>query len=432
MLRAFWLSWLLYWSLLLVLPLQPIYPHAIEAFAIQFGFVALVSLGYGLVLLAGGEKPLPRASEHRLEHAASLAVVALCLSAVGAAFLYYDKTAIQGIDYSEGLASARQQWSRLGEERQGVSSIYSALGYAIGSSYYVVLVIAICQPQITRYKRVGLLGAAVGMALLNSYLTGGRSGLILFGAIALSATLARRGSNLLQMFPGTIDRIVVASLMAVVAAYALYVFQARAGANDLDAENYVANFLPFLGFDWVGWSGASYTSIDQVKALSILAAAYLSHSFTTVAAMVDDPGGGNVMLFGQIFAILGKLGISTPNPINEPFLPGRFPSLPGALWYNYGNSGLIFGSLVLGALGGVARHWTTKRPSNILPLGAFSMTGAVLALSPLLFAGDFIFFPFTVIAFVLLAVLSKTSVLTNFIFGRSSRPPRARAPVLQG
>ena len=57
---------------------------------------------------------------------------------VDLAALTYDKLFIQKIDYSAGLAFAREEWRQLGEEREGqASSIFSVIGYLLGSSYYV-------------------------------------------------------------------------------------------------------------------------------------------------------------------------------------------------------------------------------------------------------------------------------------------------------
>jgi hypothetical protein len=114
---------------------------------------------------------------------------------------------------------------------------------------------------------------------------------------------------------------------------------------------------------------------------------------------------------------LQTLGLA-PEPDYDWFLVGRFPSVPGAFLHQFGWLGFSISSLLMGLVSGVVEIWTIRQPTRLLPLGAYVMVVATLALTPQLLAVDFLAFPFVVGSFVMLAAIA--SVL------RAYSRPRAR------
>jgi len=140
-----------------------------------------------------------------------------------------------------------------------------------------------------------------------------------------------------------------------------------------------------------------------------------------MAAIVDAPTEDKQIMFLEAADILYKVGL-TPQPDFDWFMSGRFPSVPGALWHEFGWSGLFFGSVSLGAACGGCTVWTTLHPNRLLPLGAYVMAGSTLLLSPAFFAADSLSFPFVFGSFVMLALVGR------FIHRpRYARPPAGPA-----
>jgi hypothetical protein len=332
----------------------------------------------------------------------------------------YDKIFIQGIDYSGGLAAAREEWRQIGEDREGqASSLFSAMGYFLGSAYYVSAVLAITQTRVLSARaRTITLFTCFCLLVANSMLTGGRSSILLMAPIVVSAYGARRGA-MAYLRANKTQRHIVMILALLAAAYAVFVFYQRAAAGDLDALEYALDFLPFLGVEADDRFRNSLGSgpLDAVLAMLVLSTAYLTHSFATVAAIIDAPLEDKTIIFQHVATILYKLGLRD-YPQSDWFLAGRAPSLPGVLWHQFGAFGFVIGSMLLGFLSGLTRVWTVRKPSRLLPLGAYTLAEATLMLSPFEFAPDFMSFPFVLISFVSLAWIAR--VLGNGTVRRST------------
>lgn len=421
MLRLFVGVWVVYWCAVALLPVHSLYPATLQAWLLQMAFVMLVAASYvGVTALFGGRRA-PHSARSVLPRSRRMIRVALALSLVGLASLAYDKLFIQGIDYTDGVAVAREEWRRLGEEREGsASSPFSALGYLLGNAYFVALVLALTQVSaLNPSQRRLTIVACVVLLIANSALTGGRSSVLLFGAFAVAALAVRRGVRIGRLLGSGWNRTLLIALAGTAVAYTIYVFYERAHVGGESALGYALDFLPFLGIEAnAGWRGSlGDGAFDSLEAMLVLAVSYVAHSFATVAAIVDAPGEDKTIVFLHLFGILAKLGIGTA-PDGDWFLTGRFPSLPGALFHQFGGLGFAVCSVALGAACGAAAAWTAKSPRSLLALGFATMAGVTLLLSPALLAADFLSFPFVAAAFLMVAAL-----------GRRSRRPRAAGRV---
>ena len=429
MLKQFVKVWIAYWLVVFLLPVSSIYPAVLGAFGVQALFVVLVIVGNLSVCRIFGIDTLPAADEVAVPGARFLIQVALGLSLIGLAASTYDKIYIQHIDYSEGVAFAREEWRRLGEDREGqISSIFSVIGYLLGSAYYVAVVLAITQSKsLSARLRWYAMLTCFGLVIANSVITGGRSNVLLLAAFAMSAFKARDGLSLRKMFLSQTQRRLTYGFLAAGATYTLFVFAARAEAGGLSALDYALTFLPFLGLEvnsgYLQWLDGGV--ISSFSALMVLALSYITHSFAVVAAILDQPPESNkVMIFAHISDLLARVGLAKP-PDTDWFLNGRFPSLPGALLYQYEMLGFILSSLILGLLTGIATVWTTRCPDRLMPIGFYVMSGVTLTLSPALFAGDFLSFPFIVGSFMMLTVFGRLVVAQR----ATHRSPRAETRV---
>jgi hypothetical protein len=229
-----------------------------------------------------------------------------------------------------------------------------------------------------------------------------------FRATVVATFAAEPGIRLRDVFNTPLQRLAVVALAACAAAYTIFVFYERASAAEVPPTEYALEFLPFLGLEPEPTFASSLKDdpLDSLAAMIVLSVSYVTHSFATVAAIVDAPAEDKSILFIHVISILNKLGLAHP-PDADWFLSGRFPSLPGALLHEFGVAGLFIGSITLGVVSALAAIWSARNPGALLPLGCSVLAGAVLLLSPALLAFDFLSFPFVIAAFAILAGASR-------------------------
>ena len=424
MLRQFFYAWLLYWFAIAILPVHSIYPSVVQALILQIGFVLVVALSAKVVLDMFGVKQMPAAADRNIPHATTLIWIAIFLALLGLAALAYDKVFIQKIDYTAGLAFAREEWRQLGEDREGrASSIFSVMGYLLGSSYYVAAVLAVTQGAVLsrRTRLVALLTCFI-LLMANSALTGGRSNILLIGVFIVASFSSRRGLSLRGVLGSAFQRRLFQGLAGVAFAYSIYIFYERAATNSSGAIQYAVDFLPYLGVeaDPIYRNALVDGTAGSLSAVMVLAGSYITHSFSSVAAIVDAPVEDKSLLFLNEIQMLYKLGVvGQPDP--NWFLVGRLSSVPGALWHQFGAVGFFIGSTLLGAFAGASKVWLVRRPNRLMPLGAYTMATSTLILTPAVFAPDFLSFPFVFAAFVM---LPPAALFVNDLLGRQ----RAKAP----
>jgi oligosaccharide repeat unit polymerase len=402
--------WLLYWLAIAMLPVHSIYPGTFGAAMLQIVFVVIVLVGIAITRLLAGERALQKPGGDEIPTANQLIRIALGMSVIGSLALMYDKVFVQGIDYSNGIAVAREEWRELGEDREGnISSIFSVLGYFFGSAYYVAIVLAVTQVGVVSpILRMQSFLVAFVLLMINSAITGGRSNLLLVAVFVLAAFGARKGLALFNVFPRVSQRLAIKLALVLGFAYTVLIFYQRAEAGEASALDYAIEFLPFLGFEASNEyrAGLDDSALSSLSAMLVLTISYVTHSFATVSAIVDANPEDKTILFLHLAGIANKLGLIGP-PDGDWFLTGRFPSVPGSLFFQFGWLGFIGGSLLLGALSELCRSWAAQRPDRLMPLGSYVMAHATLLLTPALFAGDFLSFPFVLGSFVQLAVIDR-------------------------
>lgn len=410
MVKRFIGIWVFYWFIYFCQPVHSIYENIWGAFALQFLFViatlAFFSFGGSTV-----SNVIKRPSDLSFDQGEVLFVIrsGIIISFVGLSFLLYDKIYIQGIDYSQGLANARQEWRVLGEDRDGAaSSVYSALGYLFGGAYFLSLALSISKlTVIGDQKRLFYIIICVFLLILNSAITGGRSSILLAALFGVFGYFTNGGNAQTNLFSSKKYKRFSAAMLAFIVGYVVYIFNLRATASEQMVGAYSLQFLEYLGFvpsDW--FARVAYeTSWGENAALINLTISYLTHSFATTAAIVDSNNNYGNAIFVSFMAIGSKFGI-LPAPVDW-FLSGRFSSFPGALYFQYGLVGLIASSAVLGILAGRFAHLFSVMRGNILVFFLCSVFELILLMSPFLFAGEFLFFPSVLIGGLLTIFIAK-------------------------
>lgn len=330
-LKSFLAVWLAYWALQVVLPVRPAGDAVIWGLLLQIAFVLSVTCAFALTEFCAGK----HSHQVRWKADGLLIKLALILSLVGTLALIYDKIIVQGIDYSAGLAYAREQWRRAGELRgEGVSSIGSILGYLIGSSYIIAIILL--PSSAFRPAQKALIGAAAfALALVNTLLTGGRSTLILAVLFYLVARIfngsEERGSGEDALLTRK-SKLLTMILVVLSGCYFLYIFLARAEATGISVTEYSHAILAHLGLmptDWLLNLPAN-SMLTSVVNLLTMGAAYFTHSFSTTVSIFDYGPQHNeaTVVFVTAASMASRLRLIPPVD-TDWFLTGLFPSFPG-------------------------------------------------------------------------------------------------------
>jgi hypothetical protein len=336
--------------------------------------------------------------------------IGMVLSFAGLGLLLVDKVVIQQIDFSQGIAIARDLWRREGEFREGISSVFSVLGYLLGFTFMAAAALAHLRWESLRPAiRTFALCGSVFLGLAYSLLTGGRS-IILVQLAAFAATGALRVLAGHKFFPGRMLRALswAIALLGLAIFYSVYVFSERAAAAGIDPSVYSNEMLAFLGgspTDRFQTLEALPEGLSGVAQFGVIAGAYLTHSFGTFESVMDmmsTPGSAS-FVFAR--SLLARLGMSDP-VVEEWILSGRFLSLPGVLWYDFGWLGVCVGAALLGILLGLIRPLLhVKR----FPATSTSFCVAIIVtclISPLLLAPDLLAFPLMWVGFLVLGLIA--------------------------
>jgi oligosaccharide repeat unit polymerase len=421
-------TWVGYFALLLLLPVRY---GTLQSTIALFGLLswailsALVAYATALFVGSGGGcadlapdrlgQPLKGSDLRRLIR------LSLVLSMLGFFSLAYDRLVLQGIDFSHGIAVARELWRESGEGRAGVSSTFSVVGYLFGFTFFVGTTLAHLHWEVLprRLRREVILGATV-LVLANSLLSGGRS-TVLVQLACVAAVGAMRATLGKPMLPGRGLRIWLGVTLGLIVSigYSIYVFSARAEAGRTLPEIYAIGTLETMG----GQPTEAFYMLAELPPplattaqFATIASAYVTHSYGTFESVLEiDLRPGSVS-FAGIRYLLAKVGIARPDT-EEVVLSGRFLPMPGSLWYDFGWLGFYLSGVILGLLIGVVPRLLGWRAGGGIALCAASLILLTGLLAPLMLAIDILVVPFLVLGFFLIDLLNRLSGgPTNWIF----------------
>lgn len=405
-------AWLGYFAMLLALPVRYGRLESTQTLAALLTFATLsivvaLAVDWCSRVGAGTTHSLPALVE--VMHPASLRRLVLTSMALGMAgflALVFDKIFVQHIDFTQGIAVARYLWRNEAEARSGgVSSVFSVAGYLFGFTFFVTAALShLHWEALTPAIRRLALASVVFLVMANSFLTGGRS-IILVQLAAVFVTGGIRVMGGRKFFPGkSLRSLAWAAAIGVGAiGYSIYVFSERATANGVDPGTYAVGMLRYLGGEPTEGFNAMDALPDGIAGVAqffVIAGAYLTHSFGTLESLLtmDSTPGNASFVFARV--LLARFGL-LESADEQWILTGRFPTLPGALWYDFGWTGILLGGACTGFLLGLVRPILTMRPAGIV-IGASIAVVITALLAPLLLAPDLLAFPFMIVGFAIM------------------------------
>lgn len=416
-LGAFAATWLFYFVLLVLLPIRYTSGELPQALLVLGIYVAL-SLAVALGMRTWQQsKPVVQSRHPRLIRPLSdrevnhLVLMGIAASAIGIVLIAYVRVSVQGIDFSQGLAVARELWRNEGEERSGVASPLSIPGYGLGFFFLAATFIGhLHWESLKPLTRRLLLFSTVIFVAGYSVLTGGRSILLLQLISMLSAGAVRRAQGRLG-FPGRFWRNLISGLVVFLVAigYVLYVFSDRAAKSGISADLYAQGAINYMGgeatdgFRAIGFWPEPASSITY---FAVITGGYITHSAGTLASVMEYSSRPGITMFVGLQLLLARLGAVQPAD-DSWALSGAFLSLPGSVWYEFALPGVIAAALVTGACLAVSSRFVSGSAGGGLSV-AFSAASLIVAMtSPLIFVPDALAFPFMVLGYVGLSAYSQ-------------------------
>lgn len=405
MFRSFVFIWGGYAILVAAFPGTMSSGSLIGGILIQAVFVAAVAIAMYSLRLSKNESQRIEISLGGATGIGNGAWVGLCFGLLGTGCMLYDRTIIQQVDFSVGLASVRNSLNANALDRNfSFSSPASVLGHLLGGCHFVaaVLVIRRINGRATTCQ-ILVLCVCSALVLLGSAMNGGRSSLMLYFAVCLPAFFLNPRASIVRLMMSPI----VLSLIVLFLVYSIGIFISRSTLSQATEQEYLIGFLTYLNIE--PWPWFRSVSLPTVVCMPILAWAYCVHSFTTTCCIAVEPISENLMIGNHIMTLLSKTGFIDAVD-SEWFLSGRFPSLPGALYHQFGTFGLVGFSLLLGAVASTTLRIVAFCSRSMIALGAFVLCVVILVLSPELPAFDFLAFPSVAVGFLILAPFEN---LTN-------------------
>lgn len=381
--------------------------------------------------------------------------ILLLVAAVGVAFHIYAKVVLLGIDYSKGIAVARETWLASGDGGAGASSLASMLGYLLSSFHFAAWFLTLRYWESFPRPRACLL--LVTTLLLNMLFfgaLGSRSGVIALVALGLTVLCLRQHKQLGTLPPlGGRLRVLFWPCVALVPlAYAMLLFSERVGGYDnyappqevspvqsadaliQSADQVISSdyYLMKLALRIHGVPSDSFSAymeippaLRRITNYLFLCGIYVSHTQWTWAYVMTLPQRPGLATPGHLTAGLIALGLLDASSQNKPDLGYSNLSLPGALWYDGGTAVLLMAALVQGLLMG----WLIRCCRRDVPLFlelAYCAVGVALLLSPMASMGAILPGPFILFALGILALPSIVQSLARNAKRAATKRVRAR------
>ncbi len=342
----------------------------------------------------------------------------MCYLAIISAFaMLFDRMFFREIDYfSLGLAAARAEFGAT--DIQG--SAISVFGNIFSMAIYIPVINNIFEWEDRREGRIHIFVAAAFAMFLLTYITGGRTAIMIMVAVIGACFLARgiTGKTRLPSFLG-IGKMAIA-VVGVAFTFGL-IFALRADAFGVaNSSEYLASLCNHLiqpaleivggcrlNNEWVASSGIFRSIADYGSAVFL----YAFHVVWISESIVAFTNSGPAVSFVSIQDIfLSRFGYTPPI---TPY-DGYFIAAASSLFYDYGYGGLF---VFFGILGALVRLLENGLLSGRLWIGRVFFTYCVAAayLSAMISPFNLPFLVLAVFATIVLALLHTTfGLLFNY------------------
>lgn len=349
----------------------------------------------------------------------------MILSFLSIIFFLYDRIFIQGIDFSQGLAYARESWAKIGSQRVGVSSFWSVFANIFVLSYFPVFILIGLQAEKYRKKKLSfIVFFSYGISLLHASINGGRTPLIFFLISLISVVLCRFLIGRSWTFGVGKFKFILGVFFIFISSflYANSIFISRANSNNVDTSSYVETFLPYLGGELTthkleessGENGESlYGQLHSV----ILTGAYFTHGLWKTNSLLPYKSScyESLRSFSSLFERAGLV------KSKQCLLDGFMSPLPTVIWFDFGFLFLGGASILIGGcLMFCLILFKDNVESSYIGFGAVLATMIIIS-GPFFYLPTFQVFPFAIfnisifffLYFIIFLIESKKQEMRN-------------------
>lgn len=385
--------WCVYFFFIALWGFQSVYDKFWIAVGYQILFVGVVFAIYSVL-------PVQRAVPARSVSLFPVVTTGLVISGSAIIALFISKR-MAGIDYSVGLCHARYQMGDLGPQ----GTVLSAFGNLFSYAFFVPLVAVLTRDVSRRLFWVVLLASFLALMAL-SIVTSSRSTLLLFIGFILAGICIRLLTGRTIPRIKFVDVVCCIGILAIIGAFVFAVFACRAEASQVSPIQYKESFQGYLGVQTDLENGGNGGAAAKLKGLLGITVLYFVHSAYTFDGILSHPESA----YGQIIfqyprELLARMELMTPS--DDWFLAGRFSSLPGAVYHDYGLIGFLFGAVLFGILSWFATVAVLRFQASLLATGFSAAIFTIMFLSPIHPAEEFMAFPFICFLFVAIPALGN-------------------------
>ena len=306
-LSTFWFSAI--FSIVAVIYIGLIFNYSsIGFFLLVIGSVLMAIVGYSIAMIP--RVPPVKAMSSTVRFNIVVGLVAL----LGIAAIYYDRTVLRGIDYNHiGIAAARAELNRVGERGGLISNFGNLFSVAI---YLPLINLVFDWEKWSRGRYIVFIIVILGLAGLT-YLTAGRTVILVAIALAAAAMFGRGATGMRRMPSFLTTGRLVASLVAILILFGM-IFALRADAfGAANAGDYLSQLCIHLSQPAIEimsqCSSTIYTGgtawINDIMNYATAVILYAFHVAWVSDAIITDGDQGVVITFTGIQSLfLSRFG----------------------------------------------------------------------------------------------------------------------------
>lgn len=324
-----------------------------------FGYLLLLG-GSACVALAGYGIATSRSSAPvtRMIYTTTMFNIVVCIVAIlGLLAMYYERSSVRGIDYANlGMAAARAEFNRAGE-RGGLLSVF---GNIFSAAIYLPLINLVFDWERWDRSRFVVLALVIVGLLGLTYITGGRTALMIAVAVA-AASMLGRGAIGLPKLPSFLSPAKLAISVVVIGGLFGAVFAMRASAfGASSAAVYLSELCVHLSQPTTEIMircptiarGSSVPIVDDLVNYGTAVFLYAFHVAWVGNVIIDAVNPGAFTSFvGPQDMFFGRFGFE----LVATDYDGYFIPAAASLVYDFGYLEMILGFAIFGAVVGFFR-----------------------------------------------------------------------------
>jgi hypothetical protein len=318
----------------------------------------------------------------------------------------YDRIFLQGVNYGDGIALARENWRAGASGRRGASSIYSVVGNLLFPLVYFSFAISYIFYERHKIFSVFIIFSSI-LVLCFSVITGGRELLLVLIAVLVSSFILRNFQGLPLAPKGLGLKLII--ILVVMFFFAFYIAYSRSQSYTEGLAWYANSLAGRLG--GAQTTDPMFAQFTPEIIMPILI--YVAHVKWIFLNVIEASIFGGLSTFRQLFLMLNEYTPIAQGLVyfDSPSYTPNWISLIGSIYYDYGILGFfIFCCFAFFAVFILSMVFKVRQFNESM----FSVFFSIFLLSIIIMA-PFAFI-FEIVQFIYLLLPLFFSLLLSFLF----------------